>query len=574
MTRFVLLLLGARLRLMYNSFRRGKTAAKIGWIVAGVGLFVLAGFSGFAGYGLARVLDVIQEPRFQESLLEVGVSLSAVQPDLLLRSTLSLLVLAVWGIVLLSSLGAAVGNFYLAGDLDLLVAAPIPMRAIFAAKFLEGLGVGYLLLFTLGGPALFGLGIGAGYAWPYFAGAVLILVVLPLVPESLGTLLVMPLVRIIPPKRLREALQALGAMVGAAFYFFSQLPRGGQMDPQAAGQLVQWLNRLDLPFLPQGWAAHGLISLGEGDYLQALVAVALFVCLSLGLYALCLIGAERLYYSGWASLQAAPAAARPRRGRHPRRPAREVRLFPRQIQAILAKDLRLFLRDPRGWTQMLMPLAVYALLVVQMVGGGLGVGPGGRESTVLTLSAIVVFLSTSMLSRLGLGGIGSEGRQAWLILGAPMAPRRVLWAKFLVAYLPLLALGGAMLLGLTLIAGMDWAFFLGTWLLQALIGLGVTGIGVGLGAAFPRLDAEKARQPVSTGAGCIYMPALMVYTLTVVALLTMPPLLGEILLRAGIPALVWVLWVVGPLVAVALTALALWLPLKIGADRLAALELQ
>ena len=37
------------------------------------------------------------------------------------------------------------------------------VRAIFTTKFLEGLGLAYLLLFTLGGPALVGLGMGSNF---------------------------------------------------------------------------------------------------------------------------------------------------------------------------------------------------------------------------------------------------------------------------------------------------------------------------------------------------------------------------------------------------------------------------
>lgn len=576
MTRYVILLLGARLRLLYNSFRRGKLAAKIGWIVAGLGLLVLALGSGWAGYGLSRLLELLQEPDLLAGAAEAGLPLGDLDPETLLRGLLSTLVLGAWGVILMSSLGAALGNFYLTSDLDLLMAAPIPRRAIFAAKFLEGLGLAYLLLFFLGGPALFGLGLGAGYPWPYYVGALLFLLLLPLLPEAIGTLLIMPLVRIIPPRRLREVLQVLGALMGTAFYFFSQLPQGQEIDPQQAGQVLGWLQRLNMPFLPQGWAAQGLLSLGAGRYPQGLAALGAFALLSLGLYALCLFAAERLYHSGWASLQSAPPTARRRRARRraetPEWPAGALPFLPQPLQGILAKDLRLFLRDPQGWSQMLMPLAVYALFLFQTLRDPSAELPGGDVFLPVLGGAIVLFLTVSMVSRLALGAVGGERQQIWLLKCAPISSYRVLWAKLLAAYLPFLGFSGLLLLVLTIVAHSGWGLFLGNWLLVGLVGLGQIAISVGLGASFPRLEGEKPQQVVSTGAGCLYFPLVMIYALLVVAALLGPALLDPLLRQLGWAALSRILRVLGPLGALALSALALWLPLRVGAGRLDRLE--
>ncbi len=571
MSRFVFLLLGAWVRLLYNGFRRGKAAVKIGWIIAFLALLVGAGLSGLGGYGLAHLPKLLQEATQSGDLPS---TIASITPESLLGSIVSLLVLAIWGIILLSSLGAALNNFYLSSDLDLLVAAPIPMRAIFAAKFLEGLGVGYLLLFALGGPALIGMGIGAGYGWPYFVGAALVLLLLPLVPESIGTLLVMPLVRVIPPRRLREVLQVLGSLVGVAFYFFSQLGQGRNIDPQAAGQALQWLVRLHVPLLPQSWPALGLTGLGAGQYLSAIVALAAFAILSVGLYGLCLVASERLYYGGWANLQSSPAGRKEKERRRParaERPAGEVGFMPRPILGIVAKDLRLFTRDPQHWTEMLMPLAVFALLLVQGVRNSGPMSAVTGSMTVVFTSAFVFFLAASMSSRLGLGGIGGEGKQIWLLKVSPAPPKRILWGKFWTAYLPYVALSGLMLLALTLVFGRDWRLFLGGWMLVGLLGLGVIGIGVGLGASFPRFDADRKRQGVAAGAGCLYFPIMVIYGGLVVALILLPPLLDN-LLRSFSPALAAVLWIIGPLGAAVLTWAALVAPMAMGAERLAGLE--
>jgi ABC-2 type transport system permease protein len=570
MIRYVLLLLGARLRLLYNNIRRGRFWAKIGWIVAALVFLGMGVASGFAGRGLASLLELLQQGEIQEVLREMGISLVALDPDVFLQSLLATLILAVWGIVLMSSLGAALSNFYLSSDLDLLMSAPIPMRAIFTAKLLEGLGLGYFLLFVLGGPALVGLGVGAGYSWPYFFAVFLTLLLVPLLPEALGTLLVMPLVRVIPPKRLREALQVLGGLIGASFYFFSQLSQGQDIDPQTAGRVIGWLYRMNLPFLPQAWAAHGLIALGGRRYLEGVLGIGAFSLLSIGLYVVCLILAERLYYVGWANLRAEPTT-RSRRAQRVRS-TRDLPVLPRQLYGILVKDLRLFLRDPQSWTSLLMPVAVYVLFLVQRLRQAFP--EDGMPAIVFPImgSGLVLFLGISMVGRLGLGGIGSERKRIWLLQCAPVSPRQILWAKFLAAYLPFLGLTGLMLVVFVLVTGAGWSLFLGNWLLVALLGIGVTGLSVGLGASFPRLEAEKPQQVVSTGAGCLYFPLIMIYAGLVAAVLMAPSLLSGLLTRNGLTVLKWVLWATGPSLAIVLTALALWVPLNVGAARLAKLE--
>lgn len=570
MVRFVWLLLETRLRLMWNSFRRRTIWAKVGWFVAAVGLVGGGGLSALAGYGLSRLLEVFADPDVQPMLRETGLPSSALQPEVLVGSLLGLMVIGVWGIIFLSSLGTALNNFYLSSDLDLLVTAPIPMRAIFAAKFLEGLGVGYLLLFTLGGPALVGLGVGAGYSAAYYAGAALVLLLLPLLPESLGTLLVMPLVRIVPPKRLREVLQVLGALIGVAFYFFSQLSQDRTADSGRASALVGWLSRLNISFLPNNWAARGLLAFGHGHYLEAVIALGALTILSGGVFALCLLAAERLYYSGWANLQSAPSrpARRSRREEQAGR-VRELAFLPRAVQGLLTKDLLLFFRDPQGWSEMLMPIAVYVLFLVQGLGGR---GEQGGEGLALGMSAFVFFLVSSMVSRLGLAGVGTEGQQVWLIKTAPVPPRQILWAKFLAAYLLFLVMSALMLAGMALAGRAGGDLILGNWLLVALLGLGGLAMGVGLGASFPRFETERRRQHVSPGAGCLYFPLLMVYAGVISVLLLLPAALTGLLVRYNLRGVAIFLWTAGPALAAALTAAAFFLPLRWGARRLDSLE--
>lgn len=63
------------------------------------------------------------------------------------------------------------------------------------------------------------------------------------------------------------------------------------------------LVRFNTPWLPLNWAGQGLVALGEGRWLNALLLVSLTLGLSAVIFMFALVTAERLYYSGWAGMQ-------------------------------------------------------------------------------------------------------------------------------------------------------------------------------------------------------------------------------------------------------------------------------
>lgn len=567
--RIVFLLLEAQCRLIWNGLRRGTGRTVLAWAVGGIGLGLASSFLGLWGYSLGKLLRIARGAELV-LFVQAGLDPQLLAPERLLVPLVFLLVSAVWGMILLSGLGTAIQTFFLNSDLELLMAAPIPARAVFAAKFLESLGVAYLLLFALGAPALLGMGAGAHFPGAYYLGCVLLFVLLPLLPQSVGMLLVLPLVRLIPPRRLREALSLLGAALGAAFYLLAQAPASERLDPGRLAQALKILQRGYLPFLPQAWAAEGLRALAEGAYGRAAGLFAALTVLTGGVYVGCLLLAERLYFAGWANLQAAPEANRGARRRRART-FRDTRWLPRPILAIVAKDLRVFVRNPNYWSQMLMPLAGFVVVIVQ----SLQARPDG--STIATWISplfqmgMILFLALAAVARFGLAGVGSESLQLWLLRAAPVSMAQVLWAKWVSAYLLYTGLTSLMVPAYALISHLDWRTALAGWLFLVLAGAGTNAIGVGLGGSFVRLERERTGRPYSPGVALLYFPLTGGFA-ALLGLLIAIGLGGEVLQTVGRPMLAWAARAFGCFAAVALAAVGVHLPLRIGARRLARSE--
>jgi hypothetical protein len=117
--------LSLRLLILVSGFRRAKTSQKIVMILASLGVLVFLGTIFFVSLSLLRFLG---SPQVAKMLGEAGVVLESL-PVLILSG-------AFLGI-LFTSFGLLLQALYLAGDMDFLLSAPIPIRAVFISKLLR-----------------------------------------------------------------------------------------------------------------------------------------------------------------------------------------------------------------------------------------------------------------------------------------------------------------------------------------------------------------------------------------------------------------------------------------------------
>jgi len=484
----------------------------------------------------------------------------------------------------LTSFTTVLTSLYLSGDTDMLLAAPVPMRAVFIVKFFGGLIVPYTLLFGLLGPALFGYGQGLGYGAAFYVTAVLVLALLPLLPAGLGALLVMAVVRVVPARRAREIVSVIGGLFGASWYILNQL--APDVAPRLANvRTLESLRRLDLPVLPSAWAGHALIAAGRGDWLTLLAYGGLFATLSLAVFASCLLLAERLYYDGWSNMAT-------QGGRIRRRPTTDDRrltgasgrwsvvsgrwsfFLPVQSRAILYKDLRVFPRDLRNLQQLIFPLALAGIWTFRLLTGG---APSGRGSAAgfaqfidtAGSAGISFFICLTLSNALGGPSISREGRGFWLLRVAPISAWRLLIGKLSLAYLPFPSVGTLFVVFLSILRGGSPAELLRSLALVWLVGLGASSISLGLGAAYPRLDWENPARQTSFRAGCVAPVLYLLYIALALAATFGPPALARLIAPGWMLALAAAGW----LLLVALTALVVWGALAFGAARLERIEL-
>lgn len=546
-------ILRARWHIARNTWWRGKLVRKLFTILA---ILVLIGIA----YGLFRfsrflVAGIQELARTQPTLM---AQFGDVQRVLAAVPSLALFSFAIP--LLFSSVSFALSTLYLARDLDSLLVTPVPVRAVFLARFLEGLGSTYLLLFLLLAPALIGYGQALHYGPGFFGVLPGVLLLLPLLPVSIGTLLTMVLVRIIPPKRLQNMLTIVGGLFGLIVYIGSQSLNEALVDRLATAETAARLLRFDTPALPTAWAARALVASGTGNIRTFLFYGGLYVAASIGLFCVCLALAERLYYTGWASLASV-------RGGSVRQHTARLPLFNGPISAIVRKDLRVLPRDIQQLSQFIFPLAIAFFWIWRLMSDSNRDFSALRQTQPFAdfgLITIGLFVCILITNHLGLTGLSREGNGYWLLHLAPLDPWNIVWAKCLLAWLPFPVIGSLFVALIGLLQRPPLTVLLQNWLLLQLTGVGVAGITAGLGAVFPKFDWQQPRRMTSRRGGCFGSILYLIYTALMLALT----------IGAQFVALRFGSWAIaaGWGSAIVLTLAALGVPLWFGAHRLRRLE--
>jgi hypothetical protein len=521
-----------------NGFRRARPAEKVGRIVL---LLFLAAVMAGVFFGTRSLLWFLE-----------SAELAAAVPDLpfFIRSVPALVMGTAFLGILLTSFGVLLQALYLSGDMDFLLAAPIPIRAVFLSKLMQAIIPNFGLVCLLALPLLFGLGAAGGYRAAYYPLVVAALAALALAGAGMAALLVMGVVRIFPARRVAEVLGFVGAVVTI---ICSQSGQFARLSDPSGDQLVQaaaMVTRFDSPWSPLAWAGRGLVGIGEGQLWPGAGMLLATVALSGIVFAVALVAAERLYYTGWASVSVGGARRRPGRGRA-RAAAKPIERRRRAspVRAIMAKDFILLRRDLRNLSQIITPVIMGLIYTVLLVRSG-GEPPPGRgeapewfmqafrDLLVFGDMAIALFVGWMLLGRLAMMGFSQEGRHYWLLKAAPVSAERLLLAKFLVALIPALALGWAFLLVLALGRGVALADAVFTLVAVGLCYAAVAGVNVAFGVAGAVFDWEDPRRMVRGASGCLStIVSLLVLGLCLVffvaptlatAFLELPPALGKI----------------------------------------------
>jgi ABC-2 type transport system permease protein len=513
--------------------------------------------------------------RYFETVYELGPALAYQLLLIILLTFLSML--------LFSNLVAALSTFFLARDLELLHAAPIAPSSFFFARLVSTtLNSSWMVLF-------FSVPIFAAYGAVFGGGVILYLwlaVILPLfliIPASVGIFIIHLLVYLLPARRIRDLLFFIGLFAFIIIYFLFRFSEPERLvQPESFGNFIQFLTAMETPsspFLPSSWSAEILAGTlfnretEQGFFFALLASYALFFPLAVSWVS----GA--VYFAGWSKTQESQHGRR-RMNWLDRAIDTLTRPFSQITRAIMAKDIKTFLRDTTQWSQLflLIALIVVYLYNFKVLPLDRSPMPAGTIRTLVSFAnlGLAGFVLSAIAIRFAFPSVSLEGKAFWILQSAPISLRALLWSKFWLNLVPLFLLGELLVFLSNLLLQVPTWMMLLSLVTVGLMTFAITAIGVGVGALYPNFNFENAAEIPTSFGGAVCMIFNVGFIGLAVAIEAWPihALAMQTLYRGK--TIAPALWLIAPslLIVLGLTMVTVILPLRLGLRNLEKLKEQ
>lgn len=499
--------------------------------------------------------------------------------DLLAYKLLSMILIVSFALLLFSGILACLARMFLSRDLALVHSMPVPSHHIFIARWLDSTVDSSWMVIVFSLPVLLAYGIVFDAGPFYYINTLMTMAVLSANASALSALAVMAGVMIVPATRMRSIVVLLGVLSFVALYLAIRLTRPEQLvDPEVFDSLLVYISSLQAPaapFLPSTWAQDGIQAALVGSIRTSLFHLALAASFTAVMFCLLVIAADAIYFRGFSKTQTASARVIRSRGFS----ERLFRFLPGPVRSFAVKEIKTFLRDQTQWTQLFL---IAALLVIYLY--NFDVLPL-EKSPIRTVylqnlfsflnMALALFVLTAVSARFAYPAVSLEREAFWLVKTSPLSIRSFLRIKFVIYYLPLLALTESLIVATNILLKVTPLMMILSTVTVFCLVPGIVALAIGLGAAYPDFKAENPAQTVTSFGGLVFMIACTVYIAVVIILeagpvyrLFMADLHGRPLSVA-----VW-LWIVAAFgTAFVLSLLAVILPLRFGEKRLANVQI-
>ncbi len=453
--------------------------------------------------------------RFIDTFPEIGSIADAVMQ----RSMEGLFTVLIFGVVF-SVLTTAVTTLYSSEDLPFLLGLPIPAVRVFNLKVSETYLNSALLpsLFTV--PMLVGLGVERQAPWFYYATSLLAVLALYAIPVALGAVVALLLVRIAPAGRVKETATALSVLFAAGLIVGLRALRPEQLVGMSLPDFERLLSAfadVNLGWLPPSWASDAVLTSLEGSFP---IGVVLLAIVSLLLLAAVARMAAYAYREGWIrslDTQRLRLDATARKAAWWERPLSRLG----KTGGLVIKDNRMLMRDPTQWSQLLVLIALAGVYLVSTSSISIDL-QRFRDALGAMNLLFLSFLLAGVGIRTAYPIVSLEGEGFWLLQTGPLRSSQIVLAKFFNALPIMVLLGGGLGFAAARLIDVSPNLAFVSPIAGVSAGVAITGLGVGLGAAFPRFGATNpAEIPLSAG-GLVYMILSFAYAAVMTLVLALP----------------------------------------------------
>ena len=446
---------------------------------------------------------------------------------LLAGKLLSLVLLSFLAILMLSNVITALSSFFLAKDLDLLAASPVDWLHLYLAKLGETLVHSSWMVAVMTVPIFTAYGVVYNGGWLFAPYAVIMFLPLLVIPAVIGSALTLTLVNVFPARRTRDILSIITIAAAGGLILLFRIIRPEQLArPEGFQSLLDFITLLRTPTspaLPSEWATNGLMGFLVGPF-DVLPAVLLWSTAA----AFIVVGAmlhRAMYAAGFTKAQ--EGAERFVKGRMWQLVMNPL-LKPLVVskRELIIKDLKVFFRDTTQWSQLIL-LGVLVIIYLFNI-RSLPLFRG--EQVPFFLVSVISFLNlglagfvlASIAARFVFPSISLEGRQMWLLRSSPLDLRALMWSKYWIGTVPLLAIALVITIFTNiLLRATPFMMTLGIATI-ILLTLAISALALGFGALYPQFETENAAQIPTSFGGLVFMMTTISLVAGVIVLEAVP----------------------------------------------------
>ena len=165
---------------------------------------------------------------------------------------------------------------------------------------------------------------------------------------------------------------------------------------------------------------------------------------------------------------------------------------------LLVKDLKIFLRDVSQWSQLLLLLALVLVYLYNFRVLDLDRNPymSGMIKNVYAFVnlAMAGLVMATVCARFVFPAVSAEGAAFWIIRTAPVSLRAFLWSKFWTGFIPVFLLTELLTVAANHFLGVEPFLRMVAAAAVLLMSLALVGLATGLGARYPRFNADNPSQ--------------------------------------------------------------------------------
>ncbi len=486
------------------------------------------------------------------------------------------------------------GALFRSEETAFLLSTPVRAGRIVLHKFQDAVFFSSWGFFLLGSPMLLAYGIVTNAPWTYYALMLPLMATFVYIPCCVGALACLGIVRWLPKVRKLVVGLLSAAVIGISLYAIWQTVRGSGFEVFGSKWFQETLERFRFTrgqWLPSTWLAAALLEAGrrgslatiEAPWSESLKYLSVLTSNAMLLHLLVVSTGARLLLPCYSLARGHGGRRfRQREALIDRLLAAMTRPIHRPMSLLLVKDLRLFRRDPVQWSQFLIffgLLALYFMNLDRFDNDSRDVSYRAWINIVSFLNlAVVGLILSTFTTRFIYPMLSLEGSRFWILGLVPVQRDVIVWSKFVFAAVGSWIPSAILILISDLMLRVEAIVVLLHQLTCILLCLGLASISVGLGAAMPNVREQSPAKVAAGFGGTLSLVLSASFILVIVSLTALPCHFYTIAIDSGF-GVGWIgrysieTWMlVGVAVAILLTTLATYVPMRVGLREFRRLE--